>query len=464
MLTVAAIGLASAGYAAADIADVAPGPLTSRALPTTPPPLPEPSVSVPRVGDPVVLQPGSSGPAVVPATLGARLIPLLADPRLGSASASVLDVTTGEQLLNYGADAGRIPASTSKVLTAVAALNVLGADRTFPTSTSLLPAPVGVASRVVLTGGGDALLAAGSADPQRTDARFAAGLGDLAAATAAALPPGTTGVDVVVDDSLLGSPQAFARGSGDTLYYSPPSSLLIDSGFIASNLPRDQAPALEAANAFADGLRAAGIGVGQVGVSRTAVGGGTALAQVDSAPLSQILEYGLAQSDNTVLDTVAGLISREAGGDGTVAAGASAVVDALAGMGIDMVGVTLADGSGLSGGSIVPARVLTAVLRYAGSADDPDARRLPMLLPVAGWTGTLSGRFDTGSSLDGIGVVRAKTGTLTGVSTLAGYTTTLDGRTVAFAVMATPPVGGSAAATDAIDAIATALAGCGCAT
>jgi len=76
---------------------------------------------------------------------------------------------------------------------------------------------------------------------------------------------------------------------------------------------------------------------------------------------------------------------------------------------------------------------------------------------VAGFTGTLTSRYTGGAA----GVVRAKTGTLTGVNTLAGTVVDQDGRLLAFAFLAsntTNPL----EAQSALDRTATALAACGC--
>ena len=78
------------------------------------------------------------------------------------------------------------------------------------------------------------------------------------------------------------------------------------------------------------------------------------------------------------------------------------------------------------------------LLAVAGDGTDrPELWHLLTGLPVAGFTGTLAARFLTNvvAGGEGAGEVRAKTGTLTGVSTLAG-TATVDGRPVAFVVMA----------------------------
>jgi D-alanyl-D-alanine carboxypeptidase/D-alanyl-D-alanine-endopeptidase (penicillin-binding protein 4) len=104
--------------------------------------------------------------------------------------------------------------------------------------------------------------------------------------------------------------------------------------------------------------------------------------------------------------------------------------------------------------------LLTRVLVLAASADHPALRPLLTGLPVGGASGTLANRFD-GPDRAGAGVVRAKTGTLRGVSSLAGTVVDADGRQLAFAVLA-DRVPDTGRARTALDRIATALAGCGC--
>ncbi|KOG14249.1 D-alanyl-D-alanine carboxypeptidase, partial [Streptomyces viridochromogenes] len=98
---------------------------------------------------------------------------------------------------------------------------------------------------------------------------------------------------------------------------------------------------------------------------------------------------------------------------------------------------------------------LTGLPPPAAAPARPALRPLLTGLPVGGFTGTLAGRYDTGSP--GAGLVRAKTGTLTGVNTLAGTVVTPDGRLLAFAFLAgrTPS---PYEAQPALDRLSTALA------
>jgi len=82
-------------------------------------------------------------------------------------------------------------------------------------------------------------------------------------------------------------------------------------------------------------------------------------------------------------------------------------------------------------------------------------------LPVAGASGTLQDRFAASSAAAGVGVVRAKTGTLSQVGALAGTAVDADSRLLVFVLLAdaVPSITPGRAA---LDAIATSLAGCGC--
>jgi D-alanyl-D-alanine carboxypeptidase/D-alanyl-D-alanine-endopeptidase (penicillin-binding protein 4) len=98
----------------------------------------------------------------------------------------------------------------------------------------------------------------------------------------------------------------------------------------------------------------------------------------------------------------------------------------------------------------------------AADPDHPDLRAVVTGLPVAGFTGSLTYRFGD-EAADGRGVVRAKTGTLTGVHGLAGLVTDADGGLVVFVAIADDvAVIDTLAARDALDRIAADLAGCGC--
>jgi serine-type D-Ala-D-Ala carboxypeptidase/endopeptidase (penicillin-binding protein 4) len=169
----------------------------------------------------------------------------------------------------------------------------------------------------------------------------------------------------------------------------------------------------------------------------------------------------LSMSDNMLAEALARQVALARNLPATFEGGAQAVTGALTDAGIDLTGVTLSDGSGLSRENRVPVSVLTAVVQ--GAADDSidGASLLLSGLPVAGYDGTLFDRGDADPA-DAPGTVRAKTGTLLGTHALAGTAMTADGRLLAFAVVADEPAGSEDAAEDALDAFAAGLAGCGC--
>jgi D-alanyl-D-alanine carboxypeptidase/D-alanyl-D-alanine-endopeptidase (penicillin-binding protein 4) len=129
-------------------------------------------------------------------------------------------------------------------------------------------------------------------------------------------------------------------------------------------------------------------------------------------------------------------------------------------LGVNVDGARLVGGSGLGSGNALSPQTLTDVLKLATSTEHPELRQVLSGLPIAAATGTLAGRFDDRNDRPAAGVVRAKTGTLTGVHSLAGVVVDADGRMLLFAVLAGGKKAG--AAREALDDLGTTLAACGC--
>lgn len=374
----------------------------------------------------------------------------LRNPDLGDLTGVIADAGTGQVLWQRDSARPRTPASTTKVLTAAAALLTLPADKRITTTVVAGAAP----GEAVLVGAGDPTLRAGD-DSLFTDAPKIA---DLAAQLRRA---GTPITRIAVDTSLFTGTD-FARGwdradiaGGDV---TPVQSLIADSGRIRPGedySPRVADPALTAGRALAAalGLPASAVSEG------TATKGAAQLAAVHSAPLTTRLHDALVHSDNVLAESigreVAIATNRPASFDGA----ARAVIGTLRDAGFDLTGVELSDTSGLSSANRIPASVLDGIVTAAAGTGKAQLRPLLDLLPVAGATGTLADRYVT-VNRPGAGFVRAKTGSLSGVSTLAGYVTGKDGAVLTFTLMSS---GTSVdVARPAMDAVTAALRGCGC--
>jgi D-alanyl-D-alanine carboxypeptidase/D-alanyl-D-alanine-endopeptidase (penicillin-binding protein 4) len=399
----------------------------------------------------------------VPRKVARLLEPLLADPDLGRhVVAAVADLSTGEVVFRRGGSAR--PASTTKLLTAVAALQVLGPDHRFTTSAVLQGR--GSKRRLVLVGGGDPYLASkpGASDeptyPRRAD------LQTLAGRAARALgDQGIGRIRVAYDDSLFAAPDASPRWEPSYVpdgVVSRIRALWADEGRPADGTGRVADPSLTAATYFVQELRSAGIVVHHPPQRRRASDSATTLAQVESAPLSQIVERTLSVSDNEAAEVLAHQVGLAVVGDASFAGGVEGVRQALAELGVPLVGDQWYDGSGLSRDNELRPETLLALLGLAASAGHPELRSVLTGLPVAGFSGSLEFRFaDTAPAARGR--VRAKTGTLRGTSSLAGIATDLDGTPVAFVLMADRVrLPKTLAARDALDAAAAAIGGCHC--
>jgi D-alanyl-D-alanine carboxypeptidase/D-alanyl-D-alanine-endopeptidase (penicillin-binding protein 4) len=397
-----------------------------------------------------------SAPKPVPDRLAATLAPFVADPNLGMLTGRVTDAVTGAQLWAQGAGVPMQPASTNKVLTTAAALLTLGRDATLSTTVLTDPDTPGL---LILKGGGDPTLSA-AAPGQPTWYKGAARISDLVKQVRDA---GLAVKSVQVDTSAYSGP-TLAPGwdpidmqNGD---FAPMESVMLDGGRtqpVSVDSTRSPTPALDAGRALA-----AAFGVSPATVTALPTTPATAkkIAEVQSPPLIERLRQLMNESDNVMAEStgreVAAATNRPESFDGAV----QAVLAQLRTAGIDTTGATLFDSSGLSVNDRLTALTLDGVVNAAAGGETSRLRPLLDLLPIAGGSGTLSNRFvDTPAGLAAAGLLRAKTGSLTGTNALAGIVTDAAGRVLTFSLISNDagPTGRTS-----IDALAAALQSCGC--
>lgn len=453
-----------------------------------------------------------SAPVPLPGTLAAQLDATLKTDGGGSFTGVVQDAATGQVLFDRGGADSRVPASNMKLLTAAAAVRILGPDHQFSTKVIAGTEP----GSVVLTGGGDVLLGVG--ESSRDAVMGHAGLTTLARLTVKSLQEsGTKGpVRVLLDDALFTgpalnptwSPDDVAAGETAPLFPLALNSARYDPSVTSG--PRPQDAAMSAAEAFSAQLTAAGAAAGlsvTPGVVRgpapaaekpaagdtergdagrgdaegdNAVSGdaptgsgavsspgkagspGKVLAEAQSATLRQQVDLMLQTSDNYLAEALGRMAAVAAGQPGSNDGATATVYKQVQDLGIPMAGLRLADVSGLSLGNQVSAAQLSEIVRAITSGTEPTLRAAIGGFPVAGLTGTLGNRYTDPSTARGAGLVRAKTGTLNSVIALSGYVVDADGRLLVFSFIGNGLEPGAAGNKTALDRSASALASCGC--
>ncbi|MFC4019745.1 D-alanyl-D-alanine carboxypeptidase/D-alanyl-D-alanine-endopeptidase [Micromonospora sp. GCM10011542] len=415
----------------------------------------------------VLAGPDPNAALPTPDGVRAALDPLVRAAALGDrVNVSVADVTTGQSLFTKGADEGTVPASVTKLATAVTVLAARGPGYRIPTRAVAGATP----GEVVIVGGGDPTLAVGKKGYYPGAAR----LDDLATQVRAALG-GAAPTRVTVDGSVYSGPVYGPGWDADipTGGYGGAVTALMTDGARrdpdadSGGAERVSEPDLAAGRAFARLLGVPTDTVKRGAAPAAGTGGtpapGTELGTVQSPPLIRLVDIMISESDNLLAEALARQVAlarnQPASFDGAAAA-MDAVVSEL---GLPADEISLSDGSGLSRRNRISPSLLTDLIRVAGGGDHPELAGVFGGLPVGGWSGTLGERYQReAGTAAGAGTVRAKTGTLTGVHAIAGLVTTADGRLLTFAVLTDRVPGGTDTAQPALDRITAALAACGC--
>jgi serine-type D-Ala-D-Ala carboxypeptidase/endopeptidase (penicillin-binding protein 4) len=156
-----------------------------------------------------------------------------------------------------------------------------------------------------------------------------------------------------------------------------------------------------------------------------------AVAEIQGLSRNDLVAQMLTDSDNVTAEMLLKEVAYQVRGSaGSTAAGAQIALEALEAAGIDTAGVNIVDGSGLDRGNRLTCAVLVGILDRAATSG-PNS---PILtgLPIAGQSGTMRKRLDGDLTS---GRLRAKTGTLNGVSGLAGVIETSSRRSIHFAIV-----------------------------
>lgn len=322
----------------------------------------------------------------------------------------IRDLTTGQVLFEHRAATRRIPASVEKLYTTAAALRRMGASTRLNTdllATGELDANGRLEGDLVLVGGGDPTLST-------------ADISVLAGRAAAAGVKRVTG-------SVVGDESRFDTRRGNTGWGYTPwlggslGALTVGRGW------GDGGPGLSAARAMARALRARSIRVAGKTKTGRAPTGARRLARVSSPTVADLARLVNSPSDNFLAETLLKELGARFGAGGSTASGATVARKVAEGFGARP---KIADGSGLSRANSTSPRDVIALI--AGIRGTPSRDEFEASLAVAGRSGTLSSRMrGTAAS----GNCRAKTGTLSNVSSLAGTCRSASGHTIAFALL-----------------------------
>lgn len=443
-----------ATYFGFDAFDILPGPFTTKP-PITVQALPRPEPH----GAPAPEMASLPDSAPVPSDLTPVLDPIFDSARTSEAySAEVRDARTGDVLYARNPDQPRTPASVTKVLTASAALGALGPTHTFSTDALL------AGDQLFVRGGGDVLLNSGASQPASVAGH--AGLATLAESVADKLQGRGLGSLTLHADVSRYTGENFRAGWDradiGNGFIAPIVPIMVDAGLTApkDHVPREQDPVARVVSDFAAALTKAGIEV-RVAEPAATPGNAETLASVESAPLGSVVRYMLLHSDNVVAEVLGVEVAIARKAEPSLDASPQAVLDQLTSMQLETNSVTLGDTSGLNYDNRISPHQLTGVLNAATTR--ADVSELIPNFPVGGLSGTLTERFTDPDTEPAKGMVMAKTGTLSTVTSLAGTVLTHDGRLLTFAFMSDGlDAGGSTLARKTMDTAVTQLAECGC--
>ena len=315
---------------------------------------------------------------------------LAVEPELSNPSVSLIDVSTGEIVFESNAFSQRKPASTMKILAAAATLKHLQPDQVFTTRVSLGTVP-------------DSIVIDGEFDPWISmDHRVATKMN-------------RTSFPRIAFNSL----SKVKESSGGSIkklkvYY---------NGIYANEVASYKAFYKKR------GVTTAFIKVSDEKATSLV---SEEILTSESPQVIKMLDWFLLWSDNQLSERMAKIAAKYAGNEFNDEGVAVTFAEILISFGINPAQIVVIDASGLSRQNKVTAHALAQLLYKIHS--DPVLSRLIESLPVGGESGTLRNRYIE-TAPDAVGLVKAKTGTLTGTVSLAGYVQSGD-REYAFVIIA----------------------------
>ena len=335
----------------------------------------------------------------------------------------------GETLTDVNTAAQMVPGSLVKILTAVAAIKLLGPDYTYTTEVRG-DVVNGVVGDLYIIGGGDPLLVRREyIATEKYPTLFPTPLESLIDAVVASgvkqVSGAIVGVEARYDSQRYVSvwPESF-RG----VESGPLGALMSSDAMVAATGMRTEEPAIGAAMDVGSLLSARGVIVSGATRKGIAPADLALLGSVQSVPMSQIVVEMLVNSDNNTAELLLKELGLQQKGEGSTAAGLTALQEYLQ-REYPNETTMIFDGSGLSAQNSAACRLVMTLL-----ADNEEW--LSDSFAVAAETGTLRDSFK-GSPV--AGVMRAKTGTLSNVKGLAGYVPVEDSEALRFVLILNAP-------------------------
>jgi D-alanyl-D-alanine carboxypeptidase/D-alanyl-D-alanine-endopeptidase (penicillin-binding protein 4) len=383
-------------------------------------------------------------PLVVTPLISARHFPqtLSDEVRIGSVRRRLVSVANGlpdgsclvvevegRTLVEVNPTTSLVPASNMKLIVAYSALKILGPDYTFNTSARGTVEGSQVVGDLVVVGGGDPVLVTTDYPAREFFPTFnQTKVEDLVDAIVAKGIRSVTG-SVIGDESRYDaerySPNLGLGIRGTEV--GPLGALMISDGTLATSPIKPDQPAIAAATEVTRLLTERGVtvaGAPRSGVVDPALG---EIASVVSQPLRNVVAEMLTNSDNNTAELMLkeiGYVNRQTG---TREAGIAAVNELITAAGLSTEGFVMTDGSGLDRSNRLSCRLLMQILDADGGFGDIGSG-----LSVLGKTGTLR---DVLVDSPATGRLFAKTGTLTDVKTLSGFTRYSDTQAARFSML-----------------------------